>query len=75
MGVPMPERYGGAGADTLAYAITVEELTRVDSSLGVTVAAHTSLGTSPILLFGSDEQKDRATCPTCAAAARSRPSG
>ena len=51
--------YGGAGADTLAYAITVEELTRVDSSLGVTVAAHTSLGTSPILLFGSDEQKDR----------------
>jgi short-chain 2-methylacyl-CoA dehydrogenase len=65
MGVPMPERYGGAGADTLAYAITVEELTRVDSSLGVTVAAHTSLGTSPILLFGSDEQKDRLLPDLC----------
>jgi alkylation response protein AidB-like acyl-CoA dehydrogenase len=59
MGVPMPEAYGGAGADTLAYAITVEELTRVDSSLGVTVAAHTSLGTSPILLFGDEAQRER----------------
>src|SRR5689334_15373496 len=65
MGVPMPERYGGAGADTLAYAITVEELTRIDSSLGVTVAAHTSLGTSPILLFGSEEQKERLLPDLC----------
>ncbi len=59
MGVPIPEEYGGAGADTLAYAITIEELTRVDSSVGVTVAAHTSLGTMPIYLFGSDEQRRR----------------
>jgi len=59
MGIPIPERYGGAGADTLAYAIAIEELTRVDSSVAITVAAHTSLGTMPIFLFGSDEQKER----------------
>jgi alkylation response protein AidB-like acyl-CoA dehydrogenase len=57
MGVPVPEEYGGAGGDTLSYAIAIEELTRVDSSVAITVAAHTSLGTMPILLFGSDEQK------------------
>ncbi|MCL4290280.1 MAG: acyl-CoA dehydrogenase family protein [Thermoleophilia bacterium] len=59
MGVPIPEEYGGAGADTLAYAIAIEELTRIDSSVGVTVAAHTSLGTMPIYLFGSEEQRHR----------------
>jgi short-chain 2-methylacyl-CoA dehydrogenase len=59
MGIPIPERYGGADADTLAYAIAIEELTRVDSSVAITVAAHTSLGTMPIFLFGSDEQKER----------------
>jgi alkylation response protein AidB-like acyl-CoA dehydrogenase len=57
MGIPIPEEYGGAGADTVSYAIAVEELTRVDSSVAITVAAHTSLGTMPIYLFGSDEQK------------------
>ena len=57
MGIPVPEEYGGAGGDTLSYAIAVEELTRVDSSLAITLAAHTSLGTMPILLFGSEEQK------------------
>jgi short-chain 2-methylacyl-CoA dehydrogenase len=57
MGIPVPEEYGGAGADTLSYAIAVEELTRVDSSVAITVAAHTSLGTMPILLHGSEEQK------------------
>ena len=57
MGIPVPEEYGGAGGDTLAYAIAIEELTRVDSSVAITVAAHTSLGTMPILLFGSEEQK------------------
>ena len=57
MGIPVPEEYGGAGGDTLSYAIAIEELTRVDSSVAITVAAHTSLGTMPILLFGSDEQK------------------
>ena len=53
MGIPVPEEYGGAGADTLSYAIAVEELTRIDSSFAITVAAHTSLGTMPILLFGT----------------------
>jgi alkylation response protein AidB-like acyl-CoA dehydrogenase len=57
MGMPIPEEYGGGGSDTLAYAIAIEELTRVDSSVAITVAAHTSLGTMPIFLFGSEEQK------------------
>jgi len=57
MGIPIPEEYGGAGADTVSYAITIEELTRIDSSLAITVAAHTSLGTMPIYLFGNDAQK------------------
>jgi alkylation response protein AidB-like acyl-CoA dehydrogenase len=59
MGLPLPDRYGGAGGDTVAYAIAVEELTRIDSSVAITVAAHTSLGTMPIFLFGSEEQKER----------------
>jgi short-chain 2-methylacyl-CoA dehydrogenase len=58
MGIPFPEEYGGGGADTLSYALAVEELTRVDSSVAITMAAHTSLGTMPIHLWGSDEQKD-----------------
>jgi alkylation response protein AidB-like acyl-CoA dehydrogenase len=57
MGIPVPEEYGGAGADTVAYAIAIEELTRIDSSVAITVAAHTSLGTMPIFLYGSEEQK------------------
>jgi len=57
MGLPIPEEYGGAGGDTVSYAIAIEELTRVDSSVAITVAAHTSLGTMPILLYGSEEQK------------------
>jgi short/branched chain acyl-CoA dehydrogenase len=57
MGIPFPEEYGGAGGDTLSYAITIEELTRIDSSMAITVAAHTSLGTMPIFLFGTEEQK------------------
>jgi short/branched chain acyl-CoA dehydrogenase len=57
MGIPIPEEYGGGGGDTLSYAIAIEELTRIDSSVAITVAAHTSLGTMPILLFGSEEQK------------------
>jgi short/branched chain acyl-CoA dehydrogenase len=57
MGIPFPEECGGAGADTLAYAIAVEELTRVDSSVAITMCAHTSLGTQPIFLFGSEQQK------------------
>jgi short-chain 2-methylacyl-CoA dehydrogenase len=57
MGIPIPEDYGGGGGDTLAYAIAIEELTRIDSSVAITVAAHTSLGTMPIFLYGTDEQK------------------
>jgi butyryl-CoA dehydrogenase len=57
LGLPVPEEYGGAGADTVSYAVTVEELSRGDASVGITVAAHTSLGTMPFLLFGSEEQK------------------
>jgi short/branched chain acyl-CoA dehydrogenase len=57
MGIPFPEEYGGGGGDTLAYALAVEELTRVDSSVAITLCAHTSLGTQPIYLFGSEEQK------------------
>jgi short/branched chain acyl-CoA dehydrogenase len=59
MGMPVPEEYGGAGTDMLSYAIAIEELTRIDSSVAITVAAHTSLGTMPILLFGSEEQKQK----------------
>jgi short-chain 2-methylacyl-CoA dehydrogenase len=57
MGIPFPEEYGGGGGDSLAYALAVEELTRVDSSVAITLCAHTSLGTQPIYLFGDEEQK------------------
>jgi len=58
MGIPFPEQYGGGGGDSLAYAIAVEELTRVDSSVAITLCAHTSLGTQPIYLFGDEAQKE-----------------
>ena len=57
MGMTIPEEYGGAGTDTVAYAIAVEELTRVDSSVAITMAAHHSLGTLPIFYFGTEEQR------------------
>jgi short-chain 2-methylacyl-CoA dehydrogenase len=57
MGMTIPEEYGGAGADTVSYAIAIEELTRIDSSVAITVAAHHSLGTLPIYYFGSEEQR------------------
>jgi short-chain 2-methylacyl-CoA dehydrogenase len=57
MGIPFPQEYGGGGGDTVAYALAVEELTRVDSSVAITLCAHTSLGTQPIYLFGTEEQK------------------
>jgi alkylation response protein AidB-like acyl-CoA dehydrogenase len=59
MGIPFPEQYGGAGGSSLQYAIAVEELTRIDSSVAITMCAHTSLGTQPVYLFGSEEQKQR----------------
>ncbi len=57
LGLPVPEKYGGAGADTVSYAIAVEEVSRASGSLGITLAAHTSLGIYPIYAFGSEEQK------------------
>jgi alkylation response protein AidB-like acyl-CoA dehydrogenase len=63
MGVPFPEEYGGAGGDTLSYAIAVEEISRADGSLGLTLAAHTSLGASPFYLFGTPEQKQKYLIP------------
>jgi short/branched chain acyl-CoA dehydrogenase len=57
MGMTISEEYGGAGADTVSYAIAIEELTRVDSSVAITVAAHHSLGSLPIYYYGTEEQK------------------
>src|SRR6476646_8225280 len=59
MGVPWDESLGGAGLDLLSYVTTIEELARVDASTGLTISAHTTLGTSPIVHFGTDEQKRR----------------
>ncbi|HVG89737.1 MAG TPA: acyl-CoA dehydrogenase family protein [Gaiellales bacterium] len=59
LGIPLDEEWGGAGAGTVSYALAIEELARVDSSFAITVAAHTSLGTQPIAMFGSDEQRQR----------------
>src|SRR5215210_8061355 len=66
MGIPFPEEVGGAGGSSLQYAIAVEELTRADSSVAITMCAHTSLGTQPIHLFGTDEQKQRYLPDLCA---------
>jgi alkylation response protein AidB-like acyl-CoA dehydrogenase len=63
LGIPIPEDEGGAGLDTLAYAIAVEEIGRVWGSLGLIVAAHTSLGCGPLHLAGTDEQKRRFLVP------------
>jgi len=59
MGIPVPEQYGGAGMDTVAYAAAIMELAKADASVAITVAAHTSLGTMPIVLSGSKEQKNK----------------
>ncbi len=63
MGVPFPEKYGGAGGDTISYAIAVEEISRIDGSLGLILAAHTSLGASPFYLFGNEAQKQEWLVP------------
>ncbi|HYD55094.1 MAG TPA: acyl-CoA dehydrogenase family protein, partial [Gemmatimonadaceae bacterium] len=59
LGIPWPEELGGAGLDLLSYMIVIEELAKVDASHGLTVSAHTTLGTSPIVNFGTDEQRRR----------------
>ena len=58
-GINVPERYGGLGKDYLSYIIAIEELARIDASHSITISAHSTLGMSPILSFGSDEQKER----------------
>jgi alkylation response protein AidB-like acyl-CoA dehydrogenase len=63
MGACVPEEYGGAGADFLSYVLVLEELSRADAGVGVTVAVHTSAATLPILAYGTDEQKSRFVPP------------
>lgn len=63
MGLPWPEKYGGAGADTVCYAIATEEISRACGSHGLTYAAHVSLGSAPIYLFGTEEQKKKYLTP------------
>lgn len=65
MGLPFPEQYGGGGADTISFAVTVEELSRVCGSTGITYSAHISLGGAPIHLFGTHEQKEKYLTPLC----------
>jgi butyryl-CoA dehydrogenase len=68
MGVPYPEEVGGTGLDSLAYAITIEELSRASGSMGIIVSAHTSLGCNPIYLAGTPEQKERYLRPLASGA-------
>ncbi len=63
MGLPFPEKYGGAGADTVSYALAVMEIARADASTGITLAAHVSLGASPFFLFGTEAQKEKWLVP------------
>jgi short-chain 2-methylacyl-CoA dehydrogenase len=63
LGLPFPEEYGGAGADFLSYCLAIEEISRADVSVGITMEAHTSLGATPFYLFGSQEQKERFLLP------------
>ncbi len=67
MGIPFPEEYGGGGGDTLAYALAVEELTRVDSSVAITLCAHTSLGTQPSTCSATSS-RSASGCRVCAPA-------
>lgn len=66
MGIPFAEEHGGSGGTTLQYAVAVEELTRIDSSVAITMCAHTSLGVQPINSFGTEEQKQRYMPDLCA---------
>jgi short/branched chain acyl-CoA dehydrogenase len=63
MGLPFPEEYGGAGGDTVSYALAVMEIARADASTAITMAAHVSLGATPFYLFGTEEQKQRFLVP------------
>jgi short/branched chain acyl-CoA dehydrogenase len=63
LGLPFPEKYGGAGADIMSYALAVMEIGRADASVGITMAAHVSLGASPIMMFGTEAQKQEFLVP------------
>jgi len=63
LGLPFPEEYGGAGADFLSYCLAIEEISRGDVSVGITMEAHTSLGATPFYLFGSQQQKEQYLVP------------
>ncbi|MDM5229135.1 acyl-CoA dehydrogenase [Cytobacillus sp. NJ13] len=65
MGLPFPEEYGGAGADTVSFAIVTEELSRACASTGITYSAHISLGGAPLYLFGTEDQKQKYLVPIC----------
>jgi alkylation response protein AidB-like acyl-CoA dehydrogenase len=65
LGLPFPEEYGGAGADTVSFAIVTEELSKACASTGITYSAHISLGGAPINLFGTEEQKQKHLAPIC----------
>jgi len=65
MGLPFPEKFGGAGADTISFAIVTEELSRACASTGITYSAHISLGGAPIHLFGTNDQKEKYLVPIC----------
>ncbi|MFT9596258.1 acyl-CoA dehydrogenase family protein [Mesobacillus sp.] len=65
LGLPFPEEYGGAGADTVSFAIVTEELSKACASTGITYSAHISLGGAPINLFGTEEQKQKYLAPIC----------
>lgn len=57
MGIPVPEQYGGAGADVVSYILAIHEISRISAAVGVILSVHTSVGTNPILYFGNEEQK------------------
>src|SRR6478672_10926951 len=65
MGLPFPEEYGGGGADTVSFAIVVEELSKACGSTGITYSAHVSLGGAPINIFGTEDQKQKYLIPIC----------
>jgi alkylation response protein AidB-like acyl-CoA dehydrogenase len=65
MGLPFPEQYGGGEADTISFAIVVEELSKACASTGITYSAHISLGAAPVFLFGTEEQKENYLIPLC----------
>ncbi|MEX0912514.1 MAG: acyl-CoA dehydrogenase family protein, partial [Gemmatimonadota bacterium] len=59
LGMPWDEALGGAGMDTVSYVLTIHEVAKVDASHAITISAHTTLGTSPIVAFGTEEQRER----------------